>query len=76
MMICPRCGSNNDTGKVACWNCFAPLQGALATKVKPMVLTGRGGVESAPEAAMEAADLNNGVPQPEPKKKRGLFSKK
>lgn len=75
MMICPRCGSNNDSGRSACWNCFAPLQGSLASRVKPMVLTGHGGAVAAPEAAEAAADAE-APPVVEPKKKRGLFGRK
>jgi hypothetical protein len=73
MMICPRCGSNNDSGRAACWNCYAPLQGALASRVKPMVLAGKGSVP-APEAALVAS--GEPEPAPEPPKKRGLFGKK
>lgn len=73
MTTCPRCGSNNDDDRAACWNCYAPLSGAAAKRVKPMVLTGHGGaVEAAPEAA--ADDM--GVPPPPPPKKKGLFGKK
>lgn len=75
MMICPRCGSNNESGRSACWNCYAPLQGALASRVKPMVLTGTGNAIPLPDAA-EAAEAMEPMPEAEPKKKRGLFGKK
>lgn len=70
MTICPRCGANNDTNRAACWDCFAPLQGALAAKIKPAQFRGNGGV--VPEALTPepvAADAGNG-------KKKGLFGKK
>ena len=71
MTTCPRCGANNESDRAACWNCYAALTGAMAGRVKPMTLTGHGGV-------VEVADPvdNGGVPPPPPAKKRGLFGKK
>jgi hypothetical protein len=73
MITCPRCGANNESDRAACWNCYAPLTGALAARVKPMVLTGHGG---AVEAVAEPSDNGGVPPPPEPPKKRGLFGKK
>jgi predicted amidophosphoribosyltransferase len=67
MTTCPRCGANNEADRFACWDCFAPLQGALAAKVKPAQYRGNGGVT--PETA--AADAGAA-----PAKKKGLFGKK
>lgn len=67
MTTCPRCGANNEANRAACWDCFAPLTGAIAAKVKPMLLAGNGGVtmEPTPEAVGAV-----------PAKKKGLFGKK
>jgi hypothetical protein len=67
MTTCSRCGANNEVNRAACWDCFAPLTGAIAAKVKPMLLAGHGGVtvEPAQEFAAPAAA-----------KKKGLFGKK
>lgn len=67
MTTCARCGANNEINRSACWDCFAPLTGAIAAKVKPMLLAGHGGVtvEAPPEFAAAA-----------PAKKKGMFGKK
>lgn len=71
MTTCPRCVAQNETGRAACWNCYAPLSGPLANRVKPSSLAGRG----APVVTDAPADT--GIPPaPEPPKKRGLFGKK
>jgi len=31
-MLCPRCQSDNKPGQLSCWNCLAPLDGALAQR--------------------------------------------
>jgi uncharacterized OB-fold protein len=70
MTLCPRCGANNDEARAACWNCFAPLTGRLASRVKPMNLSGRGVV-------VEEPILEGEEPEPAPPpKKRGLFGRK
>ena len=76
MTLCPRCATDNEATRASCWNCFAPLQGAAATRVKPMLLVGKG-----PDLMMEpvpvqepGADFLPGAPPPaEPPKKKGLF---
>lgn len=70
MTTCPRCGANNETNRSACWDCFAPLQGALAAKIKPSQFRGHGGV--IPEVvATEPTAADQGTA-----KKKGLFGKK
>ncbi|HEY3266429.1 MAG TPA: hypothetical protein VGM37_05855 [Armatimonadota bacterium] len=67
MTTCPRCNAANEADRAACWNCFAPLTGPLASKVKPMTLVAAAAVPQLPAEAPAAA--------PTPKRKN-RFGKK
>ena len=74
MIICARCGSNNDEFRASCFVCLAPLHGDAATRVKPVNLVGKGAL---PEPVdMAPMDMGDATPAPEPTKKKGLFGKK
>jgi hypothetical protein len=77
MTLCPRCAADNEPTRAACWNCYAPLQGTAATKVKPMTLVGTGGITVTQTAVADDTMMEPlpGGPPPaaEPAKKRGLF---
>jgi hypothetical protein len=74
MIICPRCGSNNDEFRASCFKCFAPLHGDAATRIKPVNLVGKGALSEAID--MPLADSGDSTPAPEPPKKKGLFGRK
>ncbi len=48
----------------------------MASKVKPMVLVARPVVETVPAETAPVDDSGIPAPEPEPKKKRGLFGRK